>query len=79
VFLGAARYGQLRPDVAALYGTRYTNSAFALQVTTLPPGTYDIVMFAHSTATNAFDNLAVVRTTVVAAQSSSKAMTSRGR
>jgi hypothetical protein len=64
VFLGVAIYGQSRPDVAAFYGTRYTNSAFALQVTTLTPGVYDIVMFAHSTATNSFDNWAVVRTTV---------------
>jgi hypothetical protein len=64
VFLGVAVYGQSRPDVAALYGARYNNSAFALQVTTLPPGVYDIVMFAHSTATNTFNNWAVVRTTV---------------
>jgi hypothetical protein len=64
VFLGVAVYGQSRPDVAALYGSRYTNSAFALQVTTLTPGTYDVVMFAHSTATNSFSNWAVVRMTV---------------
>lgn len=64
VFLGVADYGQARSDVAALYGSRYTNSAFALQVTTLTPGIYDIVMFAHSTRTNTFDNWAVVRTTV---------------
>jgi hypothetical protein len=63
VFLGVAVYGQSRPDVAALYGSRYTNSAFALQVT-LTPGVYDIVMFAHSTKTNSFDNWAVVRATV---------------
>ena len=63
VFLGVAVYGQSRPDVAAIYGSRYTNSAFALQ-TTLTPGVYDIVMFAHSTATNTFNNWAVVRTTV---------------
>ena len=66
VFLGVATYGQVRPDVAAIYGTRYTNSAFALQVTTLTPGVYDLVMFAHSTATNTFDNWAVVRTQVTA-------------
>ena len=64
VFLGVATYGQARSDVAALYGSRYTNSAFALNVTTLAPGVYDIVMFAHSTATNTFNNWAVVRTTV---------------
>ena len=64
VFLGVAAYGQSRPDVAAIYGTRFTNSAFALNVSTLTPGVYDIVIFAHSTATNTFNNWAVVRTTV---------------
>ncbi|MEO8519729.1 MAG: VCBS repeat-containing protein [Acidobacteriota bacterium] len=64
VFLGVADYGQPHSGVAQLYGTRYLNSAFALQVTTLTPGVYDIVMFAHSTATNTFNNWAVVRTTV---------------
>ena len=64
VFLGVADYGQPHADVERLYGTRYRNSAFALRVTTLTPGVYDIVMFARSTATNTFNNWAVVRTTV---------------
>lgn len=65
VFLGAAAYGHARSDVAAAYGSdRYRNSGYALRVTSLTPGVYDIVIFAHSTATNTFNNWAVVRTTV---------------
>ncbi len=47
-FLGAASYGQPRPDVArALGDPRFTNSGFALLVD-LPPGSHSLYVYAHS-------------------------------
>ena len=61
IFLGVATYGQSRPDVGAILGTRYQNSGYVLNVVNLPTGVWDIAVIAHSTATNSFDNLAVLR------------------
>ena len=64
-FLGVATVGFARSDVAELYGARFTNSGYSLDVNRaaagLVPGVYAIVVHAHSTATGAFNNLAVVR------------------
>jgi hypothetical protein len=50
IFLGAATYGGSRPDVATAYGdAKYTNSAYALSVSGLAPGSYLIAVHAHST------------------------------
>jgi phosphatidylserine/phosphatidylglycerophosphate/cardiolipin synthase-like enzyme len=55
IFLGAAAYGLSRPDVGAIYGARFTNSAFALNVVgTLAPADYHLVVFHRSTVTRAF-------------------------
>lgn len=62
-FVGAAAQTS-RPDVAAIFGNQFLNSGFHLRGATLPPGTYDLVVFAHSTVTGAFDNSKVVRITV---------------
>jgi hypothetical protein len=48
IFLGQAKYGGARPDVAAVYGPQFLNSAFGLTVTNLRADTYRIVVFAHS-------------------------------
>lgn len=53
-----------RPDVAAVVGRQFLNSGFLLGGATLPLGTYDLVIFAHSTVTGAFDSGKVVRITV---------------
>ena len=68
IFLGSATLGGTRPDVAALYGeSRFTPSGFSLSVITpLAPGNYSIQVFARSTATGTFNNMA---TTVVTVQS----------
>jgi DNA-binding beta-propeller fold protein YncE len=63
VFVGAASYGGSRPDVGAIFGTRYTPSGFDV-TGPLPPGNYDIVAFAHSSTTNSFSAVRVVRVTV---------------
>lgn len=61
VFLGVAAYGGSRPDVAAVFGTRFLSSGFHLVSAALPPGTYDIVTYAHSTVSNTFAAQALVR------------------
>ena len=53
-FVGAA-YGDTRPDVGAIYGSRFTNSGYSMGVRGLAQGTYTFTAFAHSTVTNAFD------------------------
>ncbi len=64
IFLGAATYGGSRPDVAELYGARYRDSGFGLTVSALEPGSYDIAVFAWSTATKRFLPAAVALVTV---------------
>jgi hypothetical protein len=63
-FLGAATYGGIRPDVAAIHGDRFRESGYGLIVTDLPPGTYDLAVFAWSTARQGFLPATVVRVTV---------------
>ena len=64
IFVGAATFDQSRPDVAAAFGARYSNSGFNLQGT-LPPGNYTIVVYAHSSVANAFNNVFVITVRVV--------------
>ena len=55
VFVGVAGYGGARPDVGAIYGSRFTSSGFNLMVGSLAPGTYQLVAYAHSTVTGTFN------------------------
>ena len=64
-FLGAAPTGGQRPDVAAAVGARGRNAGYTLTVTGLPPGPYDLVVSAHSTARHTF--VAVHRRPVIVA------------
>jgi hypothetical protein len=64
IFLGAVRLGGVRPDVGAYYGQRFADSAYHLAVTGLPPGSYDLAVFPHSTVTDQFEAAAVVRVTI---------------
>ena len=64
IFIGPAIYGGARPDVAAVYGGRFANSGYGIIVNSLPPGTYDIAVFAFSTVVNNFTPAKVVRLTV---------------
>jgi hypothetical protein len=45
-------------------GSRFLNCGFQISGATLPAGTYDLVVFAHSTVTRAFSMTRVVRITV---------------
>jgi hypothetical protein len=64
IFLGAAAYGGSRPDVAAVYGGHARDSGYGITVDSLPPGTYDIAVFAWSTTTRQFAPAKVVRVLV---------------
>lgn len=64
VFLGIADYAAFRPDVGAVFGPQFTYSGFNLTAGPLAPDTYDIVVFAHTVASGAFEIYGVVRVTV---------------
>jgi hypothetical protein len=64
IFLGPAIYGGARPDVGAIYGDRFADSGYGIIVRGLPPGTYDLAVFAFSTVANNFTPAKVVRVTV---------------
>jgi hypothetical protein len=65
LLIGVASYGAARPDVGAIFGSPYTASGFDV-TGSLPPGTSDIVAFAHSTTTNSFTGVRSVHVTVLA-------------
>jgi hypothetical protein len=66
IFLGAATYGQSRPDGGAAHGSRFTPSGFTLTAGgALPPGPYTITVYGHSTATGAFSATAQVAVTLL--------------
>jgi hypothetical protein len=63
-FIGPAIFGGARPDVAAIYGARFLDSGYGIIVNSLPPGTYDIAVFAYSTVVNNFTAAKVLRVTI---------------
>ena len=64
IFLGAATYGDARPDVGAVFGSQFTNSGYSLTGSGLAPGAYDLVVYAHSAVTGTFNNAQAVRITI---------------
>jgi glucose/arabinose dehydrogenase len=62
-FVGTPALGGSRPDVGGYFGSRFTPSGYNMLVN-LPPGLYDISVYAHSSVTHAFDLWQVVRITV---------------
>ena len=54
LFVADAAYGGTRPDVAAVFGDRFRDAGFGLRVQGLPPGEYDLALFAWSTARHAW-------------------------
>jgi Divergent InlB B-repeat domain len=64
VFVGAATYGGARPDVAAIHGDQFHDSGYGLVLQGLPPGGYDLAVFAWSNVSGGFLPAQVVRFTV---------------
>ena len=54
IFIGPAAFGGKRPDVAAIYGERFGESGYGIRLDALPPGTYNIAVFAYSTVAGRF-------------------------
>jgi hypothetical protein len=68
VFVGAGALGDARPDVGALFGAQFAHAGYHLEVSTLPPGTFTLVVYGHSTVTGSFSVEQHVRVTVPARQ-----------
>jgi uncharacterized repeat protein (TIGR03803 family) len=66
-FFGVATYGLSRPDVGAIFGTRFTSSGYTLTAP-LPPGRYTIAAFARSILTGTFTNVRTAEHVVVESQ-----------
>jgi hypothetical protein len=68
IFLGLATLGVARPDVGAVYGSRYGHSGYTIDISRsaagLAPGVYNIAVIAHSAVSNTFNNVAVLRVTL---------------
>jgi hypothetical protein len=64
IWIGVAQKGGVRPDVGLAFGARFTRSGFGIEAAGLPPGTYDIVVYAHSAVTGTFSQAQGVRVTV---------------
>ena len=62
-FVGAASYGATRADVGAVFGSQFTNSGYNLTAA-LPPGDYNIVVYAHSLVSGSFNQSRAVRVTI---------------
>jgi hypothetical protein len=63
-FAGAATLGDARPDIAAIFGPRYTGAGYSLDVTGMAEGTYDFVVYARNSASHVFNTQRVVRVTL---------------
>jgi hypothetical protein len=62
-FVGLARLGLARADVAAVLGPIGASSGYALSAT-LPPGSYMLAVFVHSSVTGTFNNSYAVPVTI---------------
>jgi hypothetical protein len=63
-FLGTARYGAVRADVADVHGEQFRASGFELSVVGVSPGLYDLAVFPWSTARSGFAPASVVRVAI---------------
>jgi glucose/arabinose dehydrogenase len=62
LFVGAGEYGRTRTDVAARFGSAFTASGYAVSVRGLPPGPYQLVVFARSTVTHLYKSVSRIVT-----------------
>lgn len=64
VFIGTGSYGWPRPDVAAIFGSRFTNVGYHFTITGMAPGAFTLNVYAHSTVTNRYSIVRAVPITV---------------
>jgi hypothetical protein len=62
-FVGVPQFVE-RPDVAWYIGEQFRYAGYNLIVSGLGPGAWDVYVFAHSSVSNAFDNVKIVRVNV---------------
>jgi hypothetical protein len=62
-FLGHSELGWQRPDVAAAFGPQFVGSGYIVPFV-LPPGAFDLYVFARRSGTNSFDVVRGVRVNV---------------
>jgi glucose/arabinose dehydrogenase len=62
VFVGTGSFGD-RSDIATIFGAQFRPSGFTVTASP-PPGTWDLVVFAHSSVSGQFDAVQVVRVTI---------------
>ena len=68
IFVGQFSLTVNRADIAAQYGAQFAMSGFSFTAH-LPPGTYDLAVFAYSSVAAAFNNNRIVRITVTGSSS----------
>ena len=59
-----ASYGGARPDVGGVFGAQFTPSGFGLQISGLPPGAYQFMVFGWVAASNGFTIVRTVNVTI---------------
>jgi hypothetical protein len=64
VYIGQGSYGWSRPDVGAIFGSRFTNSGFHFTITGLGPGAFMLGVYARSTVTGGFSIVKTAHFTV---------------
>src|SRR5260221_2543386 len=63
-FVGTGQLNFARGDVGAIFGAQFTDSGYNVTVSGLPPGQYQIAVYAHSTVTGTFNQSRAVTVTV---------------
>jgi hypothetical protein len=58
-FVGSAVLFGNRPDVGTLFGARFTTAGFTLVVSSLPPGAYNLIVYARSGGSRAVSSTSV--------------------
>jgi hypothetical protein len=64
MYLSQASYGAPRSDIGSIFGSQFTNSGYSVFISGLPPGSYDIVVYAYSSVTLSFNQYRGVRINV---------------
>ena len=63
-FVAQGTSGGARPDVGAVFGSRFTNSGYSFVMTGLPPGQYVLGVYARSTVSGTFNQSKFVTITI---------------